>query len=147
MFFQLPEMTPPPLDDYSVAQAFNMTQTSFSNQADQTVPEGSFTVNPAGTNVQVHMENSGKNGQLTWGIVESALSGLGAWATEYNNACNAGYGACNPIVFQVNDGQWGEVGIGYAAYYEASDDKCVLQIEGGNKAKYTYCSDLKKIYS
>lgn len=126
-----------------IAQAFRMTGESFSNQEDITVPDGSFTVNPAGTNVQVHMENA-KKGELTWGIVGSALSGLAKWTKVYNNGCNGG---CAPVVFEVNDGKWGEIAIGYAGYYEASDKKCVLEITGGNKPKYTYCSDLGKMTS
>ena len=143
VFFWQPEMDPPPVPYIGIAQAFNMTSDSYSNQVDMTVPGGSFSSNPAGTNVQVHMENV-KNGQLTWGIVRSALSGLTTWNTQYNNYCR---GACTPIVFEVNDGQWGEIAIGYAGYYEASGGKCVLEITGGNKPKCTYCSDLGKMIS
>ncbi len=143
IYFWTPVLEPPPVPYVGIAQAFRMTSDSYSNQADVTVPDGSFSVNPAGTNVQVHMENA-KEGQLTWGIVRSALFGLGIWNSNYNNNCN---GACGTIVFEVNDGRWGEIAIGYAGYYDASNEKCVLRIEGGNKPKYTYCSDLGKMTS
>ncbi len=143
IYFWLPNMDPPPVPYMGIAQAFNMTRDSYSKQEDMTVPGGSFFVNPAGTNVQIHMENANK-GQLTWGIVESALSGLAILNTRYNNGCNGG---CAPMVFEVNDGRWGEIAIGYAGYYEATDKKCVLEITGGNKPKYTYCEDLGKMTS
>ena len=138
LFFGSYSLTPPPLDYMDFAKAINETGSSYANQQDITVPDGGFTVDPAGTNVQVHMENS--KGKLTWGIVNSALAGLYQFLSVYA----AGGQNQSPIVFQVNDGQWGEVGIGYAAFLRPSDGKCILNIW---KGKETACSDLGKLIS
>ena len=130
-------MTPPPLDYMDFAAAINMTGSSYANQQDIAVPDGGFTVDPAGTNVQVHMENSNK-GKLTWGIVNSALIGLWQFLSVYGT----GSSNQNPIVFQVNDGQWGEVGIGYAGFLRESDGKCLIQIFQGKDIE---CSSLDKV--
>ena len=136
-FFGQFALTPPPLDNVNFAAAINMTGSSYANQADIEVPDGSFTVDPAGTNAQVHMENSNNN-KLTWGIVNSALIGLGQFLSVYNTGSAYEY----PLVFQVNDGNWGEVGIGYAAFLRPSDGKCLLQIYQGNDLE---CSSLDKV--
>ena len=137
VFFGAWYLTPPPLDYMNYAVAINETGESYANQADIYVPDGSFTVDPAGTNVQVHMENSG-GGKLTWGIVNAALAGLYQFLSVYEN----GSQNQNPIAFQVNDGAWGEVGIGYAAFLRPSDGKCLIQIWKGKEIE---CKDLQKV--
>ncbi len=136
-FFGQWYLTPPPLDYMDFAKAINETGMSYQNQKDIWLPDGGFTVDPAGTNVQVHMENSHKN-KLTWGIVNSALEGLFQFLSVYG----VGSQSQNPLVFQVNDGAWGEVGKGYAAFLRPSDGKCLLQIYQGKEME---CSDLKKL--
>ncbi|KAL6721977.1 hypothetical protein ACLMJK_001082 [Lecanora helva] len=136
-FFGARYLTPPPLDYMNFPVALNETGSSYSNQADVDVPDGGFTVDPAGTNVQIHMENSG-GGKLTWGIVNSALAGLWQFLSVYGTASQNQ----NPLVFQVNDGAWGEVGIGYAAFLRPSDGKCLLQIWQGDEME---CKDLTKV--
>ena len=137
VFFGSWYLTPPPNDYINFVDAINQTGSSYSNQADIHIPDGSFTVDPAGTNVQVHMENSHKN-ELTWGIVNSALIGLWQFLSVYAT----GQKNQNPIVFQVNDGKWGEVGIGYAAFLRPSDGKCLLQIYQGKEIE---CKDLTRV--
>ena len=136
-FFGVWFLTPPPLDYMNFAVALNETGQSYANQADIYVPDGGFTVTPANTSVQVHMENS-NGGKLTWGIVNSALEGL----YEFLSVYESGTKNQNPLVFQVNDGAWGEVGIGYAGFLRGSDGKCLLQIY---KGKETECKDLTKV--
>ena len=47
----------------------------------------------------------------------------------------------DPIVFQINDGQWGEVGIGYVGYIDPNDpqEKCIYEDVQG---KEEYCEDV-----
>ncbi len=47
----------------------------------------------------------------------------------------------NPIVFQVNDGQWGEVGIGYVGFIDPNDpeQRCVYEDVQGEVG---YCEDV-----
>lgn len=131
-FFALKYLTPPPLDYMSFGDAISATLASLSNQADMAIPDGQYTSDPAGFNVQVYVENSNK-GKVTYGILNSALTGLSQFLTAYHNN--------DPIIFQVNDGQWGEVGRGYAGFLRPSDGKCLLQIYQGKEEE---CSRLNK---
>ena len=47
----------------------------------------------------------------------------------------------DPIVFQINDGQWGEVGIGYVGYIDPNDpeEKCIYEDVHGEES---YCEDI-----
>ena len=56
---------------------------------------------PPSTNFQVYAQSS--KGRLTWGILVAALTGLGQYVNDHYDFGD------DPIVFQVNDGQWGEV--------------------------------------
>lgn len=136
-FFGQWYLTPPPLDYMNFTAAINATGESYANQKDISVPGGGFTVDPAGTNVEVHMENAHK-GTLTWGIVNSALVGLYQFLSVYGDGSTNQY----PMAFQVNDGDWGEIGIGYAAFLRPSDNRCLLQINDGKELE---CKDLHKI--
>ena len=135
-FFGSWTLEPPPLDYMNYTTALNLTGESYANQKDVWVPDGGFTVDPAGTNVQIHMENAG-GGKLTWGIVNSALAGLYQFQSVYGN----GDRNQNPFIFQVNDGAWGEIAIGYAAFLRPADGVCILQINDG---KEIWCQDLHK---
>ena len=66
---------------------------------------------PSNTNVYMQVQDS--KGKMTWGILESALTGLQLAALNY--------GPTSPMVFQINDGEWGEVGIGVIGI-EVGDD-------------------------
>ena len=136
-FFASYPLTPPPLDYINFAAALNASGNSYANQADIDVPDGSFTNDPAGTNVQVHMENA-KGGKLTWGIANSALAGL--W--QFSSVYAVGSQRQNPIAFEVNDGQWGEIAIGYAGFLRPSDGTCLLQIYQGTEKDCSKLSDL-----
>lgn len=137
IFFGTQWLTPPPLNGMSFTAAIQETLANgTSYQADIEIPDGAFTSDPAGTQVQFHVENSGKNGKLTWGILNSALAGLQQYSEAYQNNL--------PIIFQVNDGQWGEVGRGYVAFLREETDgsyTCLLEIYQG---KETDCSKLDK---
>ena len=75
---------------------------------------------------------------MTWGILESALMGLADMSLNYNKGNF-------PLVFQINDGVHGEVGIGVAGMDEGvSDDQyvnlpCWYEIDGGTKRS---CDDV-----
>ena len=74
-------------------------------------------------------------GILTWGILVAALTGLGQYV-------DGGYDfGSNPMVFQINEGQLGEVGIGYVGFIDPNDPdkRCVYEdVQGDVK----YCEDV-----
>lgn len=88
---------------------------------------------PPTTNFQVYAQAS--KGVLTWSVLVAALTGLGQYVSDYYDYGN------NPMVFQINDGQWGEVGIGYVGFINPDDpeEKCVYEIVQGKAA---YCEDV-----
>lgn len=97
--------------------------------------------------MQVYMKNY-NGGTLTWGIAGSALLGLTYLTQNYPGNCrDHPHNACGPMVFQVNDGEHGEIAIGYAALWTDATEECVLKIEGGNKAKATHCDKLEDLIS
>lgn len=131
-FFSLKYLTPPPLDYINFTLAVSATLASLTDHTDTFLPEGSYTNNQPGFNVQVYVEDSNKE-KVTYGILTSALSGLNQFMASYHNN--------QPIIFQVNDGQWGEVGRGYLGFLRPSDGQCVMQIY---KGKDEDCSLLDK---
>lgn len=77
-------------------------------------------------------------GLLTFGVLKSALLGLlqfMEWSTFASGGYNKGDG---PMVFQINDGQWGEVGMGYVGYTGWPGHGCVYEVVQGK------VSDCKK---
>lgn len=64
---------------------------------------GSYNLQPPNTNVYIKVQDS--VGKMTWGILGAALSGLANMVQNFDKI-NA------PMVFQINDGEWGEVGVG-----------------------------------
>lgn len=133
-FFSQLEFETPPTDQYIFRDAVNGTMVQYADQADIWIPDGGFTSNVAAKNIQVHFENS-KGGKLTWGIANAALRGINEFYQAYSDQTYNNL----PIIFQVNDGAWGTIGIGYVAYLRPSDGQCILQIKGG---KETPCSKL-----
>lgn len=147
IFFYYPETSPPPTDWYDINTAFNKTHEYASIQKDLRIVDGGLTVNPTGTFMQIHMENY-NDGEFTWGIAGSALLGLTYLTKNYPGNCNnVPNGACGPMIFQVNDGDWGEIGIGYAALYREVTEECILKVSGGNKAETTHCDKLSEMIS
>lgn len=57
------------------------------------------------TNVELYVQNHAKK-KVTYGILGSVFSGLAEAAIDYKHKSA-------PILFQINDGKWGELGIGY----------------------------------
>lgn len=56
---------------------------------------------------------------MTYGILGAALSALSEWMTF-------GYDwEQKPMVFQINDGNWGELGVGYAGFVNPDTGKCI----------------------
>lgn len=66
--------------------------------------ENYYTATPPNTNVKIWVQS--QVGKMTYGILHSALTGL-ALAALHNRDDE-------PMIFQINDAPWGEVGIGYA---------------------------------
>ena len=73
---------------------------------------------PPNTNIEIGVQNA--VGTMTYGVLQSALIGLKNAASNYNPT-NA------PMLFQINDGQWGELGIGYAGYVDEIG-QCLYEI-------------------
>jgi len=80
--------------------------------------DGLFTMRPSNTNIEIGVQSA--VGTMTYGVLQSALSGLAEAATNYNPT-NA------PMLFQINDGEWGELGYGYAGYID-NLGQCVYDI-------------------
>ena len=57
-------------------------------------------------------------GTLTWGILHASLSGMMEAAMNYNNL-NA------PMLFQINDYHWGQVGNGMAGLIYEKNQACI----------------------
>lgn len=84
-------------------------------------PSGFWVSRPPNTNIEIGVTDAkGTKGTMTYGVLQSALSGLAQAAINYNPT-NA------PMLFQINDGKWGELGIGYAGYIDAND-QCIYEI-------------------
>ena len=88
---------------------------------------------PPATNFQVYAQSS--KGVLTWGVLAAAMTGLGQYVNDTYDFGDY------PIVFQINDGQWGEVGIGYVGFIDPDDpdEKCIYEDVQG---KAMYCEDV-----
>ena len=136
VFFSQLYLTPPPVDYYYFSAAVNASQAQYAGQTDEPIPDNEFTSDPVGSNVQVHMEGAAK-GTLTWGIANSALTGLQQFYENYSDEQINNF----PLIFQVNDGAWGEIAIGYVAFLRPSDGKCLLQVYQGKELE---CKDLGK---
>jgi len=76
---------------------------------------------------------SHSGGLLTFGILHSALSGLQQYMQWASEGDVQGYNKGNsPIVFQISDGLWGTVGLGYVGLRGwAGGPSCVYQVVGG----------------
>ena len=57
-------------------------------------------------------------GTLTWGILQSSLTGMMEAVSNYDNL-NA------PVLFEINDGHWGEVGYGVAGLIYQKNAQCI----------------------
>ena len=95
---------------------------------------------PPLTNFQVYAQSNG--GRLTRGVLVAALLGLRQYADDYD------YLNKQPIVFQINDGESGEVGIGFVGIIDPNDAKrrCIYEMVQG-KAKYCQDVTLGKVIS
>lgn len=146
LFLNNGRLEPPPLTwrdtRGALAQATAQAQNNLTQHGDGPItghysgfmtPGFNWYMTPPATNFQVYAQSS--KGVLTWGILVAALTGLGQYV-------NGGYDFGNsPIVFQINDGQWGEVGIGYVGFIDPDDseEKCVYWEVQGEKR---YCEDV-----
>lgn len=119
-----------PLPYYNFYEAFvqaeiNVANVITDNGTDSQITNNSpgyWTMNPSSTNVELWVQSS--VGTMTYGILGAALTGLEEAAVNYNKG---NY----PMIFQINDGQWGEVGIGYAGLLDAYGG-CYYQIAPDN---------------
>ena len=98
-----------------------------------TTPDYTWYLTAPSTNMRVGVAPS--KGTLTWGILGAAMTGLWQYA-------NAGYDFGDYLIlYQINDGEWGTVGVGYVGFVDPNDpeEKCVYQDVQGNVG---YCNDV-----
>lgn len=62
--------------------------------------------------------------KVTWGILASALGGLANATYNYDHQNT-------PLLFQINDGKWGELGIGYAGVVDPTTGECQYSVVAG----------------
>ena len=119
-------------DVYGALSAAVYSLTISPNKVDGPISGGVWHIEPATTNIQIWVQNS--NGTMTYGVLKSALYGLQQAALGYIHS--------KTLVFQINDGQWGEMGIGYVGFFESgTSSNCVYDIAGG---KGFPCSDVRQ---
>ena len=125
-FFGLGDMTPAagaPQPGYrnvygAFTQAAATVQQALNERGDGPIG-GGWKFIQQDTNIELEVQDS--VGKITYGILNAFLDGMANAALNYNPT-NA------PMVFQINDGQWGEVGIGYAGYLDHKDGQCWYEI-------------------
>lgn len=84
---------------------------------------GVWYTQPGANHMRVHA--AGREWILTYGVLGASLTGL----LQY---VDAGFDKSgDPIVFQINDGNWGEVGIGYVGYVDPDTDECMYELKNG----------------
>ena len=145
LFINNGRLEPPPLAyryiHYDLIQAYAQANDELTQFGDGPItppyngymtPDYSWSSTFPAANTEVQMQSS--KGVLTRGIIVSALMGLLEYAENYDDENM-------PMVFQINDGQWGEVGIGYVGYIDPDDPKktCVYQNIQGDVG---YCEDV-----
>ncbi|KAF6219247.1 hypothetical protein HO133_005072 [Letharia lupina] len=146
LFLNNGRLLPPPLTYRDVrgalSQAAVQAQNNLTQHGDGPItghysgfmtPGFNWYMTPPATNFQVYAQSS--KGVLTWSVLVAALKGLGQYV---NNTYDFGD---VPIVFQINDGQWGEVGIGYVGFIDPDDpqEKCIYELVWGKEG---YCEDV-----
>ena len=107
-FFNMGRMDVVPPYYRSVSSTFIEAKREVTNylasNPDGPITNGSWSTTPPYNNIEVYVQDS--KGTMTYGVLEAALTGLTAWMLRgYNNREQ-------PIVFQINDGDNGEVGVG-----------------------------------
>ena len=115
VFFNFGGMNPAPGSGTAIAGyrdvygAFNEAAAAVDPmvQNDGPVANGAWSHQGVFTNIEVGVKS--QVGSLTCGILKSAFRGLADVSANYNPQNF-------PVLFQINDGDWGEVGIGYAGY-------------------------------
>jgi len=128
VFFDFSIISPYPKQYVNFYQAYTQAAQSvhdhIAQSGDGPLDRGYWWMQPPNTNVDVFVQDS--VGHMTYGILASTLDGLAEASLNYNKA---NY----PMVFQVNDGKWGEVGIGGAGMVigQGADQVCYYQMDSG----------------
>lgn len=123
-FFNFGDVSAAPEQYYNVYEGLNQAvvnaHTHVQGWGDGGLVLGSYSLRPPNTTVYVNVQDS--VGKMTWGIMGAALSGLANMVQNFDKM-NA------PLVFQINDGQHGEVGVGLVG---------LLQGDGSGDANCCY---------
>lgn len=121
-FFNYGGLNPQPEGHHDVYQAYkagvaDVNLIMAEAGKDGNVPDAGWSLKPVNTGVSLFAKS--RKGTLTWGILRSSLTGMMNAAANYNNL-NA------PMLFQINDFSWGEVGIGMAGLIDEKTGKCSI---------------------
>lgn len=136
-FFGVGTVNPQPYQSYdttgALAQAVNTLISYLKHNLDGPLDGGQWTVSPPTTGIEIYVQNS--KGTMTYGVLLSALTGLSQVAETYVREKKT-------MVFQINDGKWGELGIGYVGFvYPGAKSNCAYDIVDNI---VSYCEDVRK---
>ena len=138
-FFDFGEMSPYPAGSYNVSgalsQALALAQNELATNGDGFFNKDGLNVGwfpDLHTNVRFFVQDS--RGRMTYGILGAVLTGL-LVAVENFDQNNL------PLVFQVNDGKWEEVGMGYVGLMtDGTVSTCTYEIDAAGPHP---CSDVE----
>ena len=136
-FFDFGMVDPYPSGYFNLYHAFNQFG-AYAHDQIASMGDGPLTTtyySTPNTNVKVVVFPS--KGKLTYGILSSAMYGLATAAENYDKS---NY----PMVFQINDGPWGEVAIGAAGLEQDLDGsvKCFYEMKGGDSSQWQQCEQI-----
>lgn len=133
---QLTTLAPLPRE-YFVRDAFSYAiadlEYYLQGHPDGHIEAGKYQASSLNTNVDIYVQNS--KGKMTYGILKSALAGLKDVVDAYMESNS------KTMVFQISDGEYGEVGIGYVGFHTKGwREECVYDIV---KEEGYSCSDVR----
>lgn len=136
-FFGLGTVSPQPYQWYdttgALAQAVTNLTSYLKHNSDGPLDGGQWSFSPPTTNIELYVQNA--KGTMTYGVLLSALTGLSQVADLYIREKKT-------MVFQINDGKWGELGIGYVGFvFTGSNGHCAYDIV---KDKVLHCEDVRR---
>lgn len=90
-------------------------------------------MNPPNTSVQLYVQDFKKE-KVTWSVLANALGGLANATYNYNHLYT-------PLLFQINDGKSGELGIGYAGVVDPTTGDCQYSVVPGQNYSCSAVAD------
>ncbi len=136
-FFGVGTVDPQPTQWYNtkgaLLQAVASLKFLLDHNSDSPLTGGQWSISPPTTEIDIYVQNS--KGTMTYGVLLAALEGLSRVAELYIHEKKT-------MVFQINDGKWGELGIGYVGFaYLGAKGNCVYDIVGNDTMP---CEDVRQ---